>query len=226
MDGRQSFAGCCCYGTKVKSQLYLISPPRIDDVPKFQKTLDEIIAAGQIACFQLRLKEIENRDIAKIGKEIFPILQNAGIACIMNDNARLARDVHADGVHLGQNDGTIKEAREILGQDATIGVTCHNSTHLGLVAAEKGADYVAFGAFYETQTKTQAPRAELETIIWWQDVMEIPCVAIGGITPENALPIINAGADFIAVSSSVWNYPSGPAQAVIKFNELFEKATT
>ncbi|KAF0106543.1 MAG: thiamine-phosphate pyrophosphorylase [Hyphomonadaceae bacterium] len=209
----------------MKSQLYLISPPKIDDVLKFQKTLDEIIAVGEIACFQLRLKEIENRDIAKIGKEIFPILQDAGIACIMNDNARLARDTHADGVHLGQSDGTIKEAREILGKDATIGVTCHNSTHLGLVAAEQGADYVAFGAFYETQTKISAPRAELEILKWWQDVMEIPCVAIGGITPENALPIINAGADFIAVSSAIWNNPQGPAQAVIKYNEVVKKAS-
>jgi len=212
--------------TENKTQLYLISPPKIDDILTFQKTLDEIVKAGEIACFQLRLKDIENRDIAKLGKEIFPILQNAGIACLMNDNPRLARDTHADGVHLGQSDGTIKEAREILGKDTTIGVTCHNSTHLGLVAAEQGADYVAFGAFYETATKIGAPRAEPQILTWWQDVMEIPSVAIGGITSENALPIINAGADFIAVSSGVWNNPAGAAQAVITFNELFKETAS
>lgn len=212
--------------TDFKTQLYLISPPRIDDVTSFQKTLDEIIKAGEIACFQLRLKDLENRDIVLLGKQIVPILQDAGIAVIVNDNAKIARDLHADGVHLGQEDGTIAEARAILGKDASIGVTCHDSKHLAMEAAEKGADYVAFGAFFETQTKDAKTHAEIELLEWWQDLMEIPCVAIGGITTQNALPIINAGADFIAVSSGVWSHPQGAAQAVKEFNELFKKAAS
>lgn len=184
--------------------------------------LEEVAQTGVVSSFQLRLKGIENRDIAKIGKEIFALLQPAGIACIMNDHARLARDTHADGVHLGQDDDSIKEAREILGKSAIIGATCHNSKHLGMAAAEAGADYVAFGAFYETQTKEIAHHSDPEILTWWQDLMEIPCVAIGGINPSNSLPLIKAGADFIAASSSVWNNPMGAKAAVLEFGKILE----
>lgn len=206
-----------------ETQLYLISPPRIENLDEYLKTLEGIAETGAVASFQLRLKDIENRDIAKMGKPIFELLQAAGIACIMNDHARLARDTHADGVHLGQNDGTIAEARGILGQGAIIGVTCHASRHLAMNAAEKGADYVAFGAFFDTPTKDTEHRADLETLIWWQELMEIPCVAIGGINANNALKIIKAGADFIAVSSCVWNNPKGAKAAVLELNEILEE---
>ena len=209
-----------------QTQLYLISPPNIQNLDAFLKVLEDIAHTGAVSSFQLRLKDIENRDIAKMGKPIFELLQSAGIACIMNDHARLARDTHADGVHLGQSDDSIKEAREILSKDKIIGVTCHNSKHLAMSAAEAGADYVAFGAFYETQTKITEQRADLETLEWWQDLMEIPCVAIGGINACNALPIIKAGADFIAVSSCVWNNPKGAKAAVLELNDVLENIHT
>ena len=204
------------------TQIYLISPPRIDDIDAFLNQLDEVIAAGVISVFQLRLKDIENREIVLMGKKIVPKLQEAGIAVIINDNPRIAKDLHADGVHLGQEDGDFNEARKLLGKDAIIGVTCHNSKHLGMEAAEAGADYVAFGAFYPTQTKEVIHHAEIEILEWWQDIMEIPCVAIGGINIDNALPIINAGADFIAISSGVWNYEGGIKAALQKFQTLIE----
>ena len=204
------------------TQIYLISPPRIDDVDAFLNQLDEVIAAGVVSVFQLRLKDIENREIVLMGKKIVPKLQEAGIAVIINDNPRIAKDLHADGVHLGQEDGDFNEARKLLGKDAIIGVTCHNSKHLGMEAAEAGADYVAFGAFYPTQTKEVIHHAEIEILEWWQDIMEIPCVAIGGINIDNALPIINAGADFIAISSGVWNYEGGIKAALQKFQTLIE----
>lgn len=204
------------------TQIYLISPPRIDDIDAFLNQLDEVIAAGVISVFQLRLKRIENREIVLMGKKIVPKLQEAGIAVIINDNPRIAKDLHADGVHLGQEDGDIVEARKLLGKDAIIGATCHNSKHLGMEAAERGADYVAFGAFYPTQTKEVIHHADIEILEWWQDIMEIPCVAIGGINIDNALPIINAGADFIAISSGVWNYEGGIKAALKKFQTLIE----
>ncbi len=204
------------------TQIYLISPPRIDDIDAFLNQLDEVIAAGVISVFQLRLKDIENREIVLMGKKIVPKLQEAGIAVIINDNPRIAKDLHADGVHLGQEDGDFNEARKLLGKDAIIGITCHNSKHLGMEAAEAGADYVAFGAFYPTQTKEVIHHAEIEILEWWQDIMEIPCVAIGGINIDNALPIINAGADFIAISSGVWNYEGGIKAALQKFQTLIE----
>lgn len=198
------------------TQIYLISPPKIDDIDSFCILLDEVIASGVVSVFQLRLKDIQNRDIVLAGKKIVPKLQEAGIAVIINDNARIAKDLHADGVHLGQSDGSVSEARALLGRDATIGVTCHNSRHLAMEAAEKGADYVAFGAFFPTQTKEISHNAGPEILTWWQDLMEIPCVAIGGINALNAAPLAKAGADFIAVSSCVWQSPMGVKAALIE----------
>jgi thiamine-phosphate pyrophosphorylase len=142
------------------------------------------------------------------------------VAFIVNDSVALAKRLKADGVHMGQGDGDVCEARELLGRDAQIGVTCHNSRHLAMEAAEAGADYVAFGAFYPTATKAVEHVAELDTLQKWSFVTEVPCVAIGGITSDNAKPLIDAGADFIAVSSAVWNHPQGPAEAVRAFNAL------
>ena len=204
------------------TQIYLISPPNIENIDSFKKLLDDVIAAEAISVFQLRLKDIENRDFVKAGKEIFPMLQDAGIACLINDNPRIARDTKADGVHLGQEDGTIAEARDILGKDRIIGRTCHNSKHLGMDAAEEGADYVAFGAFYPTNTKEVKHHATPDILTWWQEIMEVPCVAIGGINAANSLPIINAGADFIAVSSGVWSHKDGVKQALKELHEICE----
>ena len=124
--------------------------------------------------------------------------------------------------NLGQGDGDPREARRLLGPDAQIGVTCHASRHLAMEAGEAGADYVAFGAFFPTTTKTVEHHAKPEILSWWQGLFELPCVAIGGITPDNAAPLIEAGADFLAVSGAVWNHPEGPATAVRAFAALLD----
>ena len=116
------------------------------------------------------------------------------------------------------------EAARVMGEDKILGVTCHNSKHLAMLAGEAGADYVAFGAFYETQTKQAKSKAEPDILTFWQQFVELPCVAIGGITPENAAPLVEAGADFIAASASVWGHKDGPAAAVRAFNQIFDAA--
>ncbi len=206
-------------------RLYLITPPIIDDIEAFTHALKEALDGGDVACLQIRLKSREgvsapDDHIVEIGRRIIPIAQEKGVAVLINDRPDLAKKLKADGVHIGQEDASIQEARQILGEDAIVGVTCHDSRHLALEAGEGGADYVAFGAFYPTQTKDPKSTAEIDTLTWWQQFIELPCVAIGGITVENANPIIEAGADFIAVSSGVWNYEGGPKNAVSELNKL------
>jgi thiamine-phosphate pyrophosphorylase len=199
-------------------QLYLISP--LDVSGSFPDALDEALSAGPVAAFQFRVKDIIAHDAARLAAPLQEICAKHDVAFIVNDNVSLAKRLKADGVHLGQGDGDVKEAREELGPHVQIGVTCHNSRHLAMEAGEAGADYVAFGAFYPTTTKQVQHQAEIDTIEKWSRVMEIPCVAIGGITPENAKPLIDAGADFIAVSSAVWNHSEGSAEAVKSFVEV------
>ena len=163
---------------------------------------------------------MDQHEAAALAEPLQAICAAHDVAFIVNDSVALAKRLKADGVHLGQGDGDVREARELLGRDAQIGVTCHNSRHLAMEAAEAGADYVAFGAFYPTATKTVEHIADLDTLQKWSFVTEVPCVAIGGITLDNAKPLIDAGADFIAVSSAVWNHPQGPAEAVKAFNAL------
>ncbi len=150
------------------------------------------------------------------------IAQSRDVAFVVNDRPDLAKKLGADGVHVGQEDAPYAEARALLGPNAIIGVTCHDSRHLAMEAAEAGADYVAFGAFYPTSTKEPKTRAEPELLTWWQDIMEAPCVAIGGITVANALPLVEAGADFLAVASGVWDHADGPEDAVRRFNDIFD----
>jgi thiamine-phosphate pyrophosphorylase len=199
-------------------QLYLISP--LDVGGHFPAQLEAALSAGPVAAFQFRVKDIDQHEAAALAEPLQAICTRHDVAFIVNDSVALAKRLKADGVHLGQGDGDVREAREILGSDAQIGVTCHNSRHLAMEAAEAGADYVAFGAFYPTSTKQVEHVAELDTLQKWSMVTEIPCVAIGGITPDNAKSLIDAGADFLAVSSAVWNYPEGPAKAVEAFNAL------
>ncbi|MEM9234578.1 MAG: thiamine phosphate synthase, partial [Pseudomonadota bacterium] len=141
---------------------------------------------------------------------------------IINDYPEIARESGADGVHLGQEDGSIKDARALLGDDAIIGATCHDSRHLAMVAGEQGADYVAFGAFHATATKPTEYKPEPDILTWWQELMEIPCVAIGGINVENAAQLVQAGADFLAVSSGIWAFPDGPVAGVRAFEDLIK----
>ncbi|MDP9103659.1 MAG: thiamine phosphate synthase, partial [Pseudomonadota bacterium] len=151
---------------------------------------------------------------------IQPLCQARDVALIMNDRPDLAIRLGCDGVHIGQEDASYEEARRILGKDRIVGVTCHDSRHLAMEAAEAGADYVAFGAFYPTTTKDASTQAEPAILEIWQEAMTTPCVAIGGITVGNAAPLIEAGADFLAVSGGVWAHPAGPRAAVAAFNRL------
>ena len=204
--------------TNIACQLYLISPLEVGG--NFPASLEAALSAGPVAAFQFRVKEIDQHEAARLAAPLQEICARHDVAFIVNDSVSLAKRIKADGVHLGQDDGDPREAREILGRDAQIGVTCHNSRHLAMEAAEAGADYVAFGAFFPTTTKEVKHQADLETLEMWSQFTEVPCVAIGGITPDNAKMVIDAGADFIAVSGAVWNRPEGPAAAVKAFNAL------
>ncbi len=204
--------------TPIPCQLYLISP--LDVGGDFSAQLADALAAGPVAAFQFRVKGMDSHDAARLAAPLQAICAGHEVAFIVNDNVTLAKRLKADGVHLGQGDGDVREARLELGPDAQIGVTCHNSRHLAMEAGEAGADYVAFGAFYPTITKQVEHFADLETLTNWSKFMEIPCVAIGGITPANAPPLVRAGADFIAVSGAVWGHRDGPAAAIQAFNAL------
>jgi thiamine-phosphate pyrophosphorylase len=204
--------------TRPPCQLYLISPSAID--ASFAETLKSALSSGGVAAFQLRLKGLDEDSIARLAAPLQRICADHETAFIMNDSMMLAKRLGADGVHLGQGDGDPKEARKLLGRDAQIGVTCHNNRHLAMEAGEAGADYVAFGAFYPTRTKDVEYSADPAILSWWITLFGTPCVAIGGITPSNASPLIAAGADFIAVSAAVWNDSGGAAAAVKKFNML------
>ena len=184
-------------------QLYLISP--LDVSGSFPDRLERALAAGPVAAFQYRVKGLDQHDAARLAGPLQEICAARDVAFIVNDSVALAKRLKADGVHLGQQDGTVKEAREALGREAQIGVTCHASRHLAMEAGEAGADYVAFGAFFPTTTKVTEHRAEPEILKWWSMLFEIPCVAIGGITPDNCGPLVEAGADFLAVSGAVWS---------------------
>jgi thiamine-phosphate pyrophosphorylase len=200
-------------------RLYLITPPRIDDLPGFARTLAEALDAGDVAALQVRLKDVSDAAIASAVGELMPIAHSYGVAAILNDRPDLAERLGCDGVHVGQEDTPYREARRIMGPSAMIGVTCHDSRHLAMEAAEAGADYVAFGAFFETATKAAKFHADPEILTDWQVAMTVPCVAIGGITVANCRPLVAAGADFLAVSAGVWSHPEGARQAVRGFNE-------
>ena len=202
-----------------RCRLYLITPPALDPAA-FAPVLAEALAGGDVACVQLRLKGVADEAVIAAGRALMPIVQAAGAAFIVNDRPDLARALGADGVHVGQDDASYAEARKLLGPDAIVGVTCHDSRHLAMEAAEAGADYVAFGAIYPTATKEAKTSAPLDLIGWWAELFETPCVAIGGITVENAAPVIAAGADFLAVSAGVWAHKDGPRAAVAQFNAL------
>ena len=198
-------------------QLYLISPLEVaGDYPdRLRRALD----AGPVAAFQFRIKDVDQHAAAALAEPLQRICADAGVTFIVNDSVSLAKRLGADGVHLGQDDGDPREARAALGPSAQIGVTCHASRHLAMAAGEAGADYVAFGSYYATTTKTVSHEAQPVLLSWWSTLFELPCVAIGGITPDNARPLIEAGADFIAVSGAVWR--GDEAAAVRAFTDMF-----
>ena len=174
-----------------------------------------------MASFQLRLKDVGDDVIRRATEALRPVAQARDVAFIMNDRPDLAAELGCDGVHVGQQDAAYDAARRIVGADAIVGVTCHDSIHLAMEAADSGADYVAFGAFYESRTKERRFAADPELLTRWQEMTVVPCVAIGGITVANCRPLVAAGADFIAVAGGVWDYPDGPAAAVRAFNDIF-----
>jgi len=196
-------------------QLYLISPPRIG--ADFAEQLKQALEGGPVAAFQLRLKDVDEEEIARAAGPLQRLCAEREVAFIVNDSMELAKRLGADGVHLGQGDGDPRAARALLGPSAQIGVTCHDSRHLAMEAGEAGADYVAFGAFYPTTTKETAHRPDPSILSWWTALFELPCVAIGGITAHNAAPLVAAGADFLAVSGAVWGHESGPCAGVGAF---------
>ena len=208
-------------------RLYLITPPELEPAA-FADTLKAALEAGDVACLQLRLKakgetKSDPDRLRRATEMLMPIAHAHDVAFIINDDAGVAAEMNADGVHVGQNDMAYADARALLGKTKIIGVTCHNSRHLAMIAGEAGADYVAFGAFYPTDTKIADTQADPGLLTWWSQLFEVPCVAIGGITVENAQPLVTAGADFLAASSGVWGYADGPAAAVRAFNLLFKK---
>jgi thiamine-phosphate pyrophosphorylase len=203
-------------------RLYLITPPEIADLRAFEAALAAALDAGDVAALQIRIKSRDGVPapddlILRCADRALPLARARRAVVLVNDRPDLASRCGADGVHLGRSDGAIRDARALLGPDATIGATCHNSRHFAIEAAEAGADYVAFGAFFPTATKTAAARADLETLRAWSMATTVPCVAVGGVTPENCAEIVRAGADFLAVSSAVWDCPDGPAAAVNAF---------
>lgn len=211
---------------RARTRLYLITPPRIEDLDTFARVFEETLDAGDVASVQLRLKTadglIDEAATREASAALMSIAQQRDVAVIINDSPELAAELGADGVHVGADDRSVREARAIVGADAIIGATAKNSRHAAMLAGEQGADYVAFGAFYPTQTKAGTVAADLDLLSFWQAAMELPCVAIGGIAVDNAAALVTAGADFLAVSAGVWNHSGGPAAAVAAFNALFD----
>lgn len=205
-------------------QLYLITPPSIPDLDAFARDLDAALGAGEVAAVQIRLKPASDDEIRAAVAKLKPVCHAHGVVILLNDRPDLARATGCDGVHVGQEDASVADARRMLGEEAMIGATCHDSRHLAMEAAEAGADYVAFGAFFPTQTKEATHHAQSDVLTIWQETMETPCIAIGGITIENAASLAAAGADFVAVSSGVWGHPEGPAVAVKAFNKALASA--
>lgn len=204
-----------------RCRLYLITPPRLEP-NKFAQDLKSALAAGDVACVQLRLKDAADDEIRRAADALMPVTQHAGAAFILNDRPDLAAAIGADGVHIGQEDAPYLDARAAVGPNRIVGVSCHNARHLAIEASEAGADYVAFGPFFPSTTKNEVKAlAPVELLSWWAEMMVVPCVAIGGITPSNAKPLVEAGANFLAVCHGVWGHESGPSAAVKAFNALF-----
>ena len=204
-------------------RLYLITPPAIE-LDTFAPQLEAALHAGDVACLQLRLKGVKDDAVRRAGERLLPICQARGVPLLINDRPDLAAEIGADGVHVGADDARYAAARDGVGADATVGVSCYDSRHRAIEAAASGADYVAFGAFFPTGTKTPRAAADVHLLKWWHTLMVVPCVAIGGITAENCAPLVTAGADFLAVVAGVWSHPDGPEAGVKAINRAIASA--
>ena len=209
--------------TRATTRLYLITPPALDP-DRFAKELEEALAGGDVACLQMRLKDVKDDTVRRAAKILKPNAQERNVAFIMNDRPALAAELACDGVHVGEEDMPYAEARRLMGPDRVVGVTCGASRDRAITAAEAGADYVAFGAFFPSMTKTTTKhRADAELLRDWSETTVVPCCAIGGITQQNCGPLVEAGADFLAVIGAIWSHPKGPRVAVAEFNEVFAR---
>jgi thiamine-phosphate pyrophosphorylase len=209
--------------TRATTRLYLITPPALN-LDQFAKELEEALAGGDVASLQLRLKDCDDDAVRRATRVLKPIAQDRGVAFIMNDRPDLAAELDCDGVHVGEEDAPYAEARRLLGADRVLGVAWGANRDRASTAAEAGADYVAFGAFFPSPTKTATKhRADPELIRDWSETTVVPCCAIGGITQANCGPLVEAGADFLAVISAIWSHPKGPRAAVAEFNEVFAR---
>jgi len=204
---------------KSSTKLYLITPSKIN-INKFSVSLDEVLKTSLVSCLQLRLKDVKDKDIIEAARILKPICSNYNVPFILNDRLDLVRELETDGVHLGQEDASISEARKLLGPNAIIGASCYNSKHQAMEAAEAGANYVAFGAFFDTKTKNPKTRAKINTIKDWVFISDVPCVAIGGINPSNCIELVSAGVDFLAVIGCIWNSNEDPKSAINKFKKI------
>jgi len=207
----------------IRPRLYLITPPAFDPEP-FARDLEAAFSGGDIACIQLRLKSADDAAVLACAERLMPLAHAHEAAFLVNDRPDLAAQAGADGAHIGQQDMSVADARRLLGHTRELGVSCHASRHLAFEAGEAGADYVAFGAFFPTATKEPSARAEPEILSWWASVSELPSVAIGGITADNCAPLVAEGADFLAVSSYIWEHPDGPGSAVAALNAAIDRA--
>ena len=208
---------------RATTRLYLITPPAFDPV-SFAKELEEALAGGDVASLQLRLKDCDDDAVRRAARILRPIAQDRDVAFIMNDRPDLGAELDCDGVHVGEEDAPYAEARRLLGPERIVGVTCGSSRDRAITAAEAGADYVAFGAFFPSMTKTATKyRATPELLRDWSETTVVPCCAIGGITQQNCGPLVEAGADFLAVIGAIWSHPRGPRAAVGEFNEVFAR---
>ena len=205
-----------------RCRIYLITPPAFDPAT-FADQFAAALDAGDVGAVQLRLKNATDDAIKRAIDALRPITQSRNVAFLLNDRPDLAVSHGCDGAHVGQDDTPAPIARKILG-DLTMGITSHDSRHLAMEAGEAGADYVAFGAFFPTTTKDASTTASIETLRWWTEMMEIPAVAIGGITADNCAPLVQAGADFLAVVGAIWNHADGPAAAIRALNTAIASA--
>lgn len=204
-------------------ELYLVTPPALDP-HGFRDALAAALDAGKVAAVQLRLKDVDDDALRRAIDALLPVAQSRSVAFLLNDRPDLAVATGCDGAHVGQEDGPAREARRLLGPGLTLGVTCHGSRDLAMAAGEDGADYVAFGAFFPTATKADVQQAEPDILAWWSELMELPCVAIGGITAGNCAPLVRAGANFLAVVGAVWGHPDGAAAGVRTMNDAIAAA--
>jgi thiamine-phosphate pyrophosphorylase len=211
-------------------RLYLITPgPLITGgltLDAFARALEAALGGGDVACLQLRLKDVSDDVIREATRLLQPLCRARDVAFLLNDRPDLAAELDCDGVHVGQEDTPYAETRRLVGADRIVGVTCKQSRHLAIEAAEAGADYVAFGAFFPSTTKAVTSQADPEILAWWSEMMEVPSVAIGGITAENCAPLVAAGADFLAIAGGVWAHPGGPAQGVAAINAAIAAASS